>query len=196
MSVLVPVVVEKDSNGYERSYDIYSRLLKERIIFITDAIDMTVANTVIAQMLFLQAEDPKKDINLYINSPGGMVYSGMAIYDTMKHLKCDVSTICIGLAASMASILLAAGTKGKRYILPHSTVMIHQPSGGAEGMASDIEISAREILRIRKELISTLAKDTGKSEKIIEKDMDRDFFLPAKDAIEYGIVDKILNKTI
>lgn len=196
MSVLVPVVVEKDSNGYERSYDIYSRLLKERIIFLTDAIDMAVANTVIAQMLFLQAEDPKKDINLYINTPGGQVYSGMAIYDTIKHLKCDVSTICVGLAASMGSILLAAGTKGKRFILPHSTVMIHQPSGGAEGMASDIEISAKEILRIRKELIGALSKDTGKSEKIIEKDMDRDFFLPAKEAIEYGIVDKILNKTI
>ena len=194
MSVLVPMVVEKDPNGFERSYDIYSRLLKERIIFLTDAIDHTVANTIIAQMLYLQAEDPKKDINLYINSPGGQVYSGMAIYDTIKHLKCDVSTICVGLAASMASLLLASGTKGKRLILPHSTVMIHQPHGGAEGQASDIEISAKEILRLRRESIESLANDTGKSLKQIEKDMDRDFFLPAKEAIEYGIVDKILSK--
>jgi len=192
MSVLVPVVVEKDPSGFERSYDIYSRLLKERIVFLTGPIDMDVANTVIAQLLFLQAEDPKKDIFMYINSPGGQVYSGMAIYDTMKHLKNDVSTICVGLAASAASVLLAAGTKGKRLILPHSAVMIHQPSGGAEGQATDIEITAREILRLRKELYETLAKDTGKPVKTIEKDAERDFFMSAQDAVDYGIVDKIL----
>ncbi|MDQ5981624.1 MAG: ATP-dependent Clp protease, protease subunit [Patescibacteria group bacterium] len=192
MSILVPVVVEKDPNGYERSYDIYSRLLKERIIFLTGPINMDVANIVIAQMLFLQAEDPKKDINMYINSPGGEVYSGMAIYDTMKHVKNDVSTICVGMAASAASVLLAGGTKGKRFILPHSSVMIHQPSGGVEGQATDIEITAKEILRLRKELHEVLAKDTGTPLKTIEKDVERDYYMNAQSALDYGIVDKIL----
>ncbi len=192
MSILVPVVVEKDPSGYERSYDIYSRLLKERIVFLTGPIDMDVANTVIAQLLFLQAEDPKKDISMYINSPGGQVYSGMAIYDTMKHIKNDISTICVGLAASAASVLLAGGTKGKRFILPHSAVMIHQPSGGVDGQATDIEITAKEILRLRKELYEVLSKDTGKPVKTIEKDAERDFFMDPQAALDYGIVDKIL----
>ena len=192
MSILVPVVVEKDPSGYERSYDIYSRLLKERIVFLTGPIDMDVANTVIAQLLFLQAEDPKKDISMYINSPGGQVYSGMAIYDTMKHIKNDISTICVELAASAASVLLAGGTKGKRFILPHSAVMIHQPSGGVDGQATDIEITAKEILRLRKELYEVLSKDTGKPVKTIEKDAERDFFMDPQAALDYGIVDKIL----
>lgn len=196
MSILVPVVVEKDPSGYERSYDIYSRLLKERIVFLTGPIDMDVANTVIAQLLFLQAEDPKKDISMYINSPGGQVYSGMAIYDTMKHIKNDISTICVGLAASAASVLLAGGTKGKRFILPHSAVMIHQPSGGVDGQATDIEITAKEILRLRKELYEVLSKDTGKPVKTIEKDAERDFFMDPQAALDYGIVDKILKQQL
>ena len=194
MSALVPIVVEQDPRGFERSYDIYSRLLKDRIIFITDGIDMAVANTVIAQLLFLEADDPKKDIHMYINSPGGIVYAGMAIYDTMKHIKPQVSTICTGIAASMASILLAGGEKGKRFILPHSTVMIHQPHGGAEGQATDIEITAREILRLRQQLYEALAKDTGQPLKKIQQDAERDFHLSAEDAVKYGIVDKILKK--
>lgn len=192
MSVLVPVVVEKDPKGYERSYDIYSRLLKDRIIFLTGPIDSAVANTVIAQLLFLQAEDPKKDINLYIDSPGGVVYSGMAIYDTIKSLKCDVSTICVGMAASMGSVILAGGTKGKRLALPHSMIMIHQPHGGAEGQATDIEIRAKEILRLRKQLYEAMAKDTGTSIKQIEKDAERDFHMDPTVAMKYGIIDKVL----
>ena len=192
MSVLVPVVVEKDPKGYERSYDIYSRLLKDRIIFLSGPVDEASANTIIAQMLFLQAEDPKKDINLYISSPGGVVYYGLAIYDTMKSLKCDVSTICVGLAASMASIILAGGTKGKRYALPHSMVMIHQPHGGAEGQATDIEIQAKEILRLRKISYELLAKDTGQSVKKLEADAERDYHMDADAAVKYGMVDKIL----
>lgn len=192
MSVLVPVVVEKDPKGYERSYDIYSRLLKDRIVFLTGPIESAVANTIIAQLLFLQAEDPKKDISLYIDSPGGVVYSGMAIYDTMKSLKCDVSTICVGMAASMAAIILAGGTKGKRLALPHSMVMIHQPHGGAEGQATDIEIRAREILRLRKQSYEALSKDTGTALKQIEKDAERDFHMDSNAALKYGIIDKVL----
>lgn len=192
MSVLVPVVVEKDPKGFERSYDIYSRLLKDRIIFLSGPVDEASATTVIAQLLFLQAEDPKKDINLYISSPGGVVYYGLAIYDTMKSLKCDVSTICVGLAASMGSILLAGGTKGKRYALPHSMVMIHQPHGGAEGQATDIEIQAKEILRLRKVSYELLSKDTGQPVKKIEADAERDYHMDAEAAVKYGMIDKIL----
>lgn len=192
MSVLVPVVVEKDPKGFERSYDIYSRLLKDRIIFLSGPVDEASATTVIAQLLFLQAEDPKKDINLYISSPGGVVYYGMAIYDTMKSLKCDVSTICVGLAASMGAVLLAGGTKGKRYALPHSMIMIHQPSGGAEGQATDIEIQAKEILRLRKEIYEAMAKDTGVPVKKLEADAERDYHMDANAALKYGMIDKIL----
>jgi ATP-dependent Clp protease protease subunit len=192
MSVLVPVVVEKDPKGYERSYDIYSRLLKDRIVFLSGPVDEASATTVIAQLLFLQAEDPKKDINMYISSPGGVVYYGMAIYDTMKSMKCDVSTICVGLAASMGAVLLAGGTKGKRFALPHSMVMIHQPSGGAEGQATDIEIQAKEILRLRKEIYAAMAKDTGQPVKKIEMDAERDFHMSAEEALKYGMIDKIL----
>jgi ATP-dependent Clp protease protease subunit len=194
MSVLVPVVIEKDPKGYERSYDIYSRLLKDRIIFLGGTIDEASANTVIAQLLFLQADDPKKDINMYISSPGGVVYYGMAIYDTMKSLKCDVSTICIGLAASMGAVLLAGGTKGKRFALPHSMVMIHQPTGGAEGQATDIAIQAKEILRLRKQLYEAISKDTGVPLKKIEEDAERDYHMDAEEALKYGMVDKILRK--
>ncbi len=194
MSVLVPVVIEKDPKGYERSYDIYSRLLKDRIIFLGGTIDEASANTVIAQLLFLQADDPKKDINMYISSPGGVVYYGMAIYDTMKSLKCDVSTICIGLAASMGAVLLAGGTKGKRFALPHSMIMIHQPTGGAEGQATDIAIQAKEILRLRKQLYEAISKDTGVPLKKIEADAERDYHMDAEEALKYGMVDKILRK--
>ncbi len=192
MSVLIPVVVEKDANGFERSYDIYSRLLKDRIIFITGQIDWNVANTVIAQLLFLQSEDSKKDISIYINTPGGMIDSGMAIYDTMKHLKCDVSTICVGLAASMGAILLVGGTKGKRMALEHSNIMIHQPIGGTEGQASDIAIHAKHILQNREMLNKLLAKETGQKVEQIEKDADRDHYMTSEEALEYGIIDKIL----
>ena len=194
MSILIPMVVEKDPSGYERSYDIYSRLLKERIVFIGGAIDMDMANTVIAQLLYLQAEDEAKDISIYVNSPGGMIYSGMAIYDTIKHLKCDVSTICVGMAASMGSVLLASGTKGKRFSLPHSMIMIHQPSGGSEGQATDIEIQAKEIIRLREQLYKRLSEDTGTSVKQIEKDAERDFHMTPDEALKYGIIDKILKK--
>ena len=190
MSYLIPTVIEKSQFG-ERAYDIYSRLLKDRIIFLGGPIDDAVANTVIAQMLFLESEDPKKDIHLYINSPGGVIYSGMAIYDTIQHIKPDVSTICVGIAASMASVLLSAGTKGKRFILPNAEVMIHQPLGGAEGQASDIEISARQIIKLKDRLNSILAKNTGQSLDKIKQDVDRDYFLTAEDAKKYGLVDKI-----
>lgn len=189
-NMLVPTVIEKSQFG-ERAYDIYSRLLKERIIFLGGPIDDAVANTVIAQMLFLESEDPKKDIHLYINSPGGVIYSGMAIYDTMQHIKPDVSTICVGIAASMASILLASGTKGKRFILPNAEVMIHQPLGGVEGQASDIEISARQILKLKEKLTGILAERTGQKVEKVKKDSDRDFFMTADDAKKYGLVDKI-----
>lgn len=188
---LVPMVIEKSPMG-ERAFDIYSRLLKDRIIFLGGPIDDNIADLVIAQLLFLASEDPKKDINLYINSPGGHVHSGLAIIDTMNHITPDVSTICVGMAASMGSMLLSAGAKGKRLILPNAEVMIHQPSGGAEGMASDIEITARHILKTRGTLNKMLSKNTGQPIKKIEEDVDRDFFMDAEEALKYGIVDKIL----
>lgn len=191
--MLIPTVIESTSMG-ERAYDIYSRLLKERIIFITDVIEDNEANLVVAQLLFLENEDPKKDIMIYINSPGGSVTAGLAIYDTMRLIKPDVSTICVGMAASMGAFLLSGGEKGKRFTLPNSRVMIHQPWGGAQGMASDIEITAKEILRLKDLLNKELAKNTGKSLNVIEKDTDRDFYLDAKAAMAYGIVDKILSK--
>jgi len=194
MSYYVPIVLENTGRG-ERSMDIYSRLLKDRIIFIGTPIDDMVANLVIAQMLFLQMEDPKKDIHLYINSPGGVVTGGMAIYDTMNFLQCDIVTYCIGMAASMSTVLLAAGTKGKRFALPNSRVMIHQPSGGAGGQAADIAIQAREILRWRKTLNETIAKHTGKSAQQIETDSDRDYYLSAEEAKTYGIVDHVVAST-
>lgn len=190
---LVPMVVEQTSRG-ERAYDIYSRLLKDRIIFIGTAIDDNVANLIIAQLLFLESEDPDKDINIYVNSPGGIIYSGMAIYDTMRYIKPDVSTICVGLAASMGAVLLAAGTKGKRFALPNSRVMMHQPMGGARGQAVDIEIHAREILKIRESLNQILAFHTGQPVEQIAKDTDRDFYMSAEMARDYGLVDSILEK--
>jgi len=194
MSYYVPIVLENTGRG-ERSMDIYSRLLKDRIIFIGTPIDDVVANLVIAQMLFLQMEDPKKDIHLYINSPGGVVTGGMAIYDTMNFLKCDVVTYCIGMAASMSTVLLAGGTKGKRHALPNSRVMIHQPSGGAGGQAADIAIQAKEIIRWRKTLNETIAKHTGKSPEQVEKDSDRDYYMSAEEAKAYGIVDHVVVTT-
>ncbi len=191
MSVLVPMVVEQTSRG-ERSYDIYSRLLKDRIIFLGTAIDDNVANLIVAQMLFLESEDPKKDISLYINSPGGGVYAGMAIYDTMCYVKPNVSTICVGLAASFGAVLLAAGEKGKRYALPHSRVMLHQPAGGTQGQAVDIDIHAREILKIRETLNTILSDHTGQSVETIARDTDRDFFISAEDSLKYGLIDEVL----
>jgi ATP-dependent Clp protease protease subunit len=191
MSYYVPMVIENNGR-IERSMDIYSRLLKDRIIFIGTPIDDGVANVVIAQLLFLQMEDPKKDIHLYINSPGGVVTGGMAIYDTIRFLQCDVVTYCIGMAASMATVLLAAGTKGKRFALPHSRVMIHQPSGGAGGQAADIAIAAREIIRWRQTLNEVIARHTGKTIQQIEKDSDRDYYLSAHEAKNYGIVDHVV----
>jgi len=188
---LIPIVVEQTSRG-ERSYDIYSRLLKDRIIFLGEAIDDHISSLVIAQMLFLEAEDPDKDIYLYINTPGGIVTSGMAIYDTMQYVKPDIATICIGQAASMGSLLLAAGSHGKRSALPNSRIMIHQPAGGFEGQASDIAIHAKEILRIKQKLVEMYSKHTGKSVEIVEKDMDRDYFMSAEEAREYGIIDKVI----
>lgn len=187
---LVPMVVEQTNRG-ERAYDIYSRLLKDRIIFIGSPIDDNVANLVIAQMLFLESEDPDKDISIYINSPGGVVYSGLAIYDCMQYIKPQVSTICMGIAASMAALLLAAGAKGKRFALPNSRVMIHQPSGGAEGQAADIEIQAREILKLREVTNGILVKHTGQPMERIVKDVDRNFWMSAEETKEYGIIDEI-----
>jgi ATP-dependent Clp protease protease subunit len=189
---LVPVVIDKDFQG-ERSYDIFSRLLKDRIIFISGEINDTLANSVIAELLYLDSLN-HEDISLYINSPGGVITAGMAIYDTMNFVKSDVSTICMGMAASMAAFLLSSGTKGKRYILPNADVMIHQPLGGAEGQATDIKIASDRILRLRNKLNNILAKNTGKSLKKIEKDTERDNYLSADDALEYGIVDKIIKK--
>jgi ATP-dependent Clp protease protease subunit len=194
VSYYVPIVLENTGRG-ERSMDIYSRLLKDRIIFIGTPIDDMVANLVIAQMFFLQMEDPKKDIQLYINSPGGVVTGGMAIYDTMNFLQCDIVTYCVGMAASMSTVLLAAGTKGKRFALPNSRVMIHQPSGGAGGQAADIAIAAREILRWRKTLNETIAKHTGKGVAQVEKDSDRDYYMSAQEAKDYGIVDHVVEST-
>ncbi len=193
MMNFVPIVVEQSSRG-ERSYDIYSRLLKDRIIFVTGTIDDNMANLIIAQLLFLEAEDPNKDIHLYINSPGGSVSAGMAIYDTMQYIKPEVSTICMGMAASMASVLLAAGTKGKRFTLPYARVMIHQPLGGAQGQATEIEIHAREILRIRDEMNDIMAKHTGQPKEKIQIDTERDYYLTAVEAKAYGLVDEILTR--
>ncbi len=190
--MLVPMVVEKTSMG-ERAYDIFSRLLRERIIFLGGPINDEVANLVIAQLLFLQSEDPKKEISLYINSPGGVVTAGLAIIDTMRHMQPPVSTVCVGMAASMAAVMLAAGEKGKRYILPNAEVMIHQPHGGAEGQAADIEITAKQILKLRERLNKILSASTGQALKKIENDVDRDFFMTAEEALKYGIVDKVLS---
>jgi ATP-dependent Clp protease protease subunit len=192
---LVPIVIEQTGRT-ERAYDIYSRLLKERIIFLGTPIDDNIASLVISQLLFLEAEDPNKDIYLYINSPGGIVSSGLAIYDTMQYIKPDVVTTCMGQAASMGALLLAAGTKGKRYALPHARIMIHQPLGGAEGQASDIAIAANEILRIKQVLNEILAEATGKPVEQIEKDTDRNYFMSAQEALDYGIVDKILTSRV
>lgn len=193
VSYLVPTVVE--SNGLnERAYDIYSRLLKERIIFLDGEIDDAKADLVVAQLLFLESEDPKKDINLYINSPGGSVTAGLAIYDTMQYLRADVSTICMGQAASMAALILAGGAAGKRLILPSSRVMIHQPWGGVQGQSSDIAIHAKEILRLKKLSIDFLVKHTGQSEERVAADIERDFFMTASEAVEYGIVDTVLGR--
>ncbi len=188
---VVPMVIEQTGRG-ERAYDIFSRLLKERIIFIGTPMDDEVANLIIAQMLFLAAEDSEKDINMYINSPGGVVTAGLAIYDTMQYLKSPIATICIGQAASMAATLLAAGTKGKRYVLPNARIMIHQPLGGAQGQATDIEIQTKEIMRTKKLLNEILAKHTGQPLAKIEKDTDRDFYMSAQEAVEYGIVDEVI----
>jgi ATP-dependent Clp protease protease subunit len=192
-SLLIPNVIEQTPRG-ERGMDIYSRLLKERIIFIGTPIDDNVANLTVAQLLFLQSEDATKDIWMYINSPGGSVYAGLAIYDTMQYLKPNVATVCMGMAMSMGAVLLAAGTKGKRYVLPHSTVLIHQPLGGAEGQAADIEIQAREIIRIRTALNDILVKHTGQTLERIKQDSDRNFFMTADAAVVYGIVDEVLTR--
>jgi ATP-dependent Clp protease protease subunit len=191
----VPMVVEQTNRG-ERAYDIYSRLLKDRIVFLGTQVNDVVANSIIAQLLFLAAEDPEKDIHLYINSPGGSITSGMAIYDTMQFIKPDVSTICVGMAASMGAFLLAAGAKGKRFALPNSEVMIHQPLGGAEGQASDIEIRARRILKLRDKLNGILSERTGQPLERIEKDTDRDNFMEAEVAKEYGLIDKVIDKVV
>lgn len=191
---LIPTVIDKTPSG-ERVYDIYSRLLEDRIVFLGDAIDSAVANTVIAQLLFLEKQDPKTPITLYINSPGGHVTAGLAIYDTMQYLRCDVITICIGLAASMGSILLTGGTKGKRYSLPHSEIMIHQPLGGAEGQATDIKIAAKHIERTGQTLYSILAHHTGKSIAQVEADCDRDNYMTPEEALKYGLIDKIIQNT-
>ena len=190
-SLLVPMVIEQTGRG-ERSYDIYSRLLKDRIIFIGTAIDDHVANLVVAQMLFLQMEDPKREINLYINSPGGSVTAGLAIYDTMQFVTCDVATYCVGIAASMAAVLLTAGTKGKRYALPNSDVMLHQVSGGAQGPASDVERTVEYMFRLKKRLIGIIAHHTGKTEEQIQTDSDRDYWITAQQAKEYGLVDEVV----
>jgi ATP-dependent Clp protease protease subunit len=191
MSGLVPIVVEQTGRG-ERAYDIYSRLLKDRIIFLGSEIDDDVANLIIAQLLFLESEDPEKEISIYLNSPGGSVTSGMAVYDTMQFVRPPVSTLCLGQAASMAAILLAAGAPGRRYALPHSRIMIHQPLGGAQGQAADIEIQAREILRAREELNNIIARHSGQSLRRIEKDTDRDLFMTPNLAVEYGLIDEVI----
>ena len=190
---LVPYVIEQTSRG-ERSYDIYSRLLKERIIFLGEEVTDASASVIVAQLLFLESEDPNKDISLYINSPGGSVTAGMAIYDTMKYIKCDVSTICIGMAASMGAFLLAGGTKGKRFALPNAEIMIHQPSGGSKGQASDMKIVADHILKTKDKLNRILAENTGKSLDVIERDTDRDNYMSAAEAVEYGLIDSVVEK--
>lgn len=193
--MLIPTVIEKSQFG-ERAYDIYSRLLRERIIFLTGEINDAVANIVVAQMLFLESEDPKKDIYLYVNSPGGAVSSGLAIIDTMNHIKPDVSTICVGIAASMGATIISQGKKGKRFVLPNAEVMIHQPWGGVSGQASDIIITAENIIKTKKKLIKMFAESTGQKAEKVEKDMDRDFWMDAEEAKKYGIVDKIMTKPI
>ncbi|MBE5757636.1 MAG: ATP-dependent Clp endopeptidase proteolytic subunit ClpP [Clostridiales bacterium] len=192
--MLVPYVVDQTSSG-ERSYDIYSRLLEDRIVFISGEIDDAVANTVVAELIYLEAKNPDKDICVYINSPGGSVTAGMAIYDTMQYVKCDVSTICVGLAASMGAFLLAAGTKGKRFCLPNSEVMIHQPLGGAQGQASDIEITAKHIINTKKKMIEMLSKNTGQDIEKVSKDVDRDYYMSSDEAVAYGLVDKVISRT-
>lgn len=192
--MVIPYVIEQTSRG-ERSYDIYSRLLKDRIIMLSGEIDDAVASSIVAQLLFLEAEDPDKDIYLYINSPGGVVTSGFSIYDTMNYIKPDVSTICIGQAASMGAFLLSCGAKGKRYALPNSRIMIHQPLGGAQGQATDIEIQAKEILRMKEILNDILSQNSGKDLAQVEKDTDRDFFMSAEDAVQYGLIDQVLQKS-
>jgi len=192
MQTLVPMVIEQTSRGYERAYDIYSRLLKDRIIFIGTPIDDFIANIIIAQMLFLQMEDSSKDVSVYINSPGGSVTAGLAIYDTMQFMKCDVATYCVGQAASMGAILLAAGTRGKRYALPNSRIMIHQPWGGVQGAASDISIQAKEILKLKDKINEILAFHTGQELSKIEKDTDRDYFMSADDSKVYGLIDEVV----
>ncbi len=191
--MLIPMVIEQSSRG-ERAYDIYSRLLKDRIIFMGEQVVDDMANIIIAQMLFLESEDPDKDINVYINSPGGSITAGLAIYDTMQYIKPDIATICMGQTTSMAALLLAAGTKGKRYALPHGRVMIHQPLGGAQGQATDIDIHAREILKMRDELNEILAKHTGQDIEKIRKDTERDYFMSSEEAKEYGIIDRVISK--
>jgi len=193
MANLVPYVIEQTSRG-ERSYDIYSRLLKDRIIFLGDQVSDVSASLIVAQLLFLESEDPDKDISLYINSPGGVITSGMAIYDTMNHIKCDVSTICVGIAASMGAFLLAGGTKGKRFALPNSEVMIHQPSGGARGQASDIQIHAEHILRTKKKLNQILSENTGQPIEKVTADSERDNFMTSQEALDYGLIDKIITR--
>ena len=190
---LVPMVVEQTGRG-ERSYDIFSRLLNDRIVFLSDEVNDATASLVVAQMLFLEAQDADKEISFYINSPGGSVTAGMAIYDTMQFIKCDVSTICIGMAASMGAFLLSSGTKGKRFALPHSEIMIHQPLGGARGQATDIQIQAEQILRVKRTLNEILSENTGKALEVIEKDTDRDNYMTAQQALEYGLIDKIIAK--
>ncbi len=193
LMTLVPMVVETTGRG-ERAYDIYSRLLKDRIVFLGTQVNDDVANLVIAQLLFLESEDPEKDINLYINSPGGLVSAGLGIYDTMQYIKPDVSTICIGQAASMGALLLCGGTSGKRFALPHSRIMIHQPLGGAQGQATDIDIQAKEILRLREELTRIMSHHTGKPFDTVHNDTERDFFMTSAEAKEYGIIDKVIDK--
>jgi ATP-dependent Clp protease protease subunit len=190
---LIPIVIERDGRG-ERAYDIYSRLLKERIVFVGTAIDDDIANLVIAQMLFLESEDPDKDVHLYINSPGGVVTSGLAIYDTMQYIRPKISTLCMGQAASIAALLLSAGEKGRRYALPHSRILIHQPMGGFQGQASDVDIQAREILRLREELNQILVKHTRQPLERIQADTDRDFYMTGLQAIEYGIIDEVVTQ--
>lgn len=192
MQTFVPMVIEQTSRGFERAYDIYSRLLKDRILFIGTPIDDYVANLVIAQLLFLQMEDKDKDINVYINSPGGSVTAGLAIYDTMQFIKCDVATYCVGQAASMGAVLLSAGTKGKRFVLPNSRVMIHQPWGGVQGAAADISIQAKEILNLRDRINEILARHTGQSLEKIQKDTDRDYFMSAQESKDYGLADEVI----
>lgn len=192
-NTLVPYIVEQTSRG-ERSYDIYSRLLEDRIIFLSGEIDDAVANTVVAQLIYLEAKDPAKDISLYINSPGGSVSAGLAIYDTMNYVKCDVSTICIGMAASMGAFLLSSGQKGKRYALPNSEIMIHQPLGGVQGQATEIQIAAEHILKTKRKLNEILAKNSGRTVQELERDTDRDNYLSAQEALEYGLIDKVFTK--